>query len=389
MTSVFVVVVTAAVMLVSLRRAIFLIAALLRPRPFSTTATLPAVTVLVPARNERAVASRLLGALSRLEYPADRISFIFMCDGCSDGSALVFRSWADQHSNAHVRELAVHGGKAAALNAGLLLATGTILVVVDADLAPRPDFLLELTRPFADDRVGAAAAFLRPRNADDNLLTRYAAITSWVHQLVTSAGIDRLGFNPPTLGAAAYRRTALESIDGFPLVPIGVDIAASTRIIHRGWRTRFVATAVADNTVVSNARHFWRQHIRWGRGVWGAPRGDRSPSGSSWLQRLETVAATIGYGDRLIFAAAAGGTVAGALPFWVPMLYLAVPGIEIIAALGRAGVGWRMPRFLFAGIVFFPVDLGASVAAVLAHLARRPYRWHNPRWLPAGDKTGR
>jgi hypothetical protein len=283
----------------------------------------------------------------------------------------------------------VHGGKAAALNAGLRLATGDVIVVIDADLEPLPTFLLELTRPFADDRVGAAAAFLRPRNADDNLLTRYAAITSWVHQLVTSAGIDRLGLNPPTLGAAAYRRTALESIDGFPLVPIGVDVATSARIIHRGWRTRFVSTAVADNTVVSKARHYWRQHIRWGRGVLGTPRGDRPALGSSWLQRLETVVATIGYGDRLAFAAAAGGTIAGALPVWVPMLYLAVPGLEIIAALGRAGVGRRMPGFLLAGIVFFAVDLGASVVAVLAHLARRPIRWYNPRWLPANGETGR
>lgn len=389
MTSAFFVAVTAAVMLVSIRRAIFLVAALLRPRLFPTGAGLPAVTVLVPARNERAVASRLLGALARLEYPADQISFIFVCDGCSDGSALVFRSWADQHSNAQVLELAVHGGKAAALNAGLRLATGEIIVVVDADLEPLPTFLLELTRPFADDRVGAAAAFLRPRNADDNLLTRYAAITSWVHQRVTSVGTDRLGLNPPTLGAAAYRRTALESIDGFPLVPIGVDVATSTRIIHRGWRTRFVTTAVADNTVVSKARHYWRQHIRWSRGAWGVPRGDQPPLGSSRLQRLETVAATIGYGDRLVFAAAVGGTIAGALPAWVPMLYLAVPGLEIIAVLGGAGLGRRMPRFLFAGIVLFAFDLGASVAAVLAHLARRPYRWHNPRWLPASGETGR
>jgi hypothetical protein len=288
-----------------------------------------------------------------------------------------------------VLELPVHGGKAAALNAGLRLATGEIIVVVDADVEPQPAFLLELTRPFADDRVGAAAAFLRPRNADDNLLTRYAAITSWVHQLVTSGGADRLGLNPPTLGAAAYRRTALDGSGGFPLVPIGVDVATSGRIIHRGWRTRFVATAVADNTVASRVRHFWRQHIRWSRGVWSTPRTEGPPAGSSWAQRLETLAATIGYGDRLVFAAAAGGAAAGALPVWVPGLYLAVPGLEIVAALGKAGVGRRMPRFLFAGIVVFAADLGASLAAAFAHLVRRPYRWHHPRWLPDGPETGR
>ena len=389
MTSAFVVVVTAAVVLVSLRRAVFLVAALFRPRPLPPNPDLPTVTVLVPARNERAVAGRLLAALARLEYPADRISFVFVCDGCSDDSALVFRCWTARHANARVLELAAQEGKAAALQAGLRLATGAIVVVVDADVEPRPTFLLELTRPFADDRVGAAAAYLRPRTADDNLLTRYAAITTWVHQLVTSAGTDRLGLNPPTLGAAAYRRTALETINGFPLVPIGVDVTTSTRIIRRGWSTRFVATAVADNAVASSPRHYWQQHIRWSRGVWNAPRRDRSPAGSSWPQRLDTLGATIGYGDRLAFVAATGGALAGALPVWVPLLYLALPGLEIVAALAGAGVGRRMPRFLFAGITLFSVDVGASVAAALRHLARRPYRWNTPRWLPAGGETGR
>jgi len=384
-----VVVVIAAVVLVSIRRAIFLVAALIRARLLPRPVGLPTVTVLVPARNERAVADRLLAALGRLEYPAGKVSFVFVCDGCSDGSALVFRSWADQRANAHVLELPVHGGKAEALNAGLRLATGEIVVVVDADLEPLPTFLLELARPFADDRVAAAAAFVRPRNADDNVLTRYAAITSWVHQLVTSAGTDRVGLNPPTLGAAAYRRVALEGIKGFPPVSFGVDVATSTRITHQGWKTRFVVTAVADNTVVSKARPFWQQHIRWGRGVLGVFRKGRPAVNRSWLQRLETVAASVGYGDRLVFAAAAGGTVAGAVPLWVPVLYLAVPGLEIIAALLKADVGRRLPLFLLASILLFPADLGASVAAVFAHLARRPYRWHNPRWLPASGETNR
>jgi cellulose synthase/poly-beta-1,6-N-acetylglucosamine synthase-like glycosyltransferase len=387
--SAFFVVVTAGVGLVSIRRALFLVAAVLRPRRLPAVAGLPVVTVLVPAWNERAVASRLLNALARLEYPADQISFVFVCDGCSDGSPLVFRSWAEQHSNAQVLELARHGGKAAALNAGLRLATGEIIVVIDADVEPLPTFLLQLTRPFADERVGAAAGFLRPRNADDNVVARYAAITSWVPQLMTSAGTDRLGLNPPTFGAAAYRRTALQSIDGFPLVPVGEDVATSTRIIRRGWRTRFVATAVADNTVVSNLRDYWKQHIRDSRGVWGSSRDELPPLDNSWLQRLETVAATIGYGDRLVFAAAVGGAIVGALPVWVPVLYLAVPGLEIMAALVRGGVGRRMPQFLFAGIALFAVDLGASVAAALAHLTRRPYRWHQPRWLPDSGETGR
>jgi cellulose synthase/poly-beta-1,6-N-acetylglucosamine synthase-like glycosyltransferase len=383
------VVVVAAVVALSLRRGTFLVAALLRSPPLPRPVALPAVTVLVPARNERAVSARLLRALARLEYPPDKLSFVLVCDGCSDQTPTVFRAWAGERSDARVLEQPLREGKAAALNAGLRLAKTEIVAVVDADLEPWPDFLLQLVRPFADGRVAAAAAFLRPANADDNIVTRYAAVTTWVHQLVTSAGTDRLGLNPPTLGAAAFRRTALEQIDGFPLLPAGVDVATSARLTRRGWRTRFVAAAVADNTVVSDVRDYWRQHVRWSRAVFPVPSTDRQPSSATLSQRLEMGASSIGYADRLVFAVAAGGSVAGALPVWVPLLYLAVPGLEIVAVLLKAGVWRRLPRFLLATLLFFAADLIGSVAAVIIHVARRPYRWHSPRRLHADGDANR
>lgn len=369
-------------MLFSLRRAVYLVAASLRPRRLPQTLSLPAVTVLVPARNEESVARHLLAALASLRYPSDHLAIILVCDGCADATPTVFRAWADERSDTRVLELPQRVGKAAALNAGLKLVATEIVVVVDADLTPRPDFLLELVRAFEDDRVGGAAAFLSPANAEANIVTRYAAVTTLVHQLITSAGTDRLGLNPPTLGAAAFRRTALAQIDGFPVVPAGVDVAASFSLIRQGWRTRFVASAVAENIVVSNMRSFWRQHVRWSRAVFRVVRR-HSAATLSLVQRIEIAAASIGYGDRIVFAVAALGALAGALPLWVPALYLTIPGLEIVAALLKAGVRRGLPRFLLATVVFFVADLAGSLAAVAIHAARRPYRWHSPRLLQA------
>ena len=374
-------VVVGAIVLFSLRRLILLVAALLPQRRVAPRGPLPSVTIVVPARNERAVAGRLLAALERLDFPDDQLSLVLVPDGCTDDTPTLLRAWAARRERTRVIELPVSRGKAGALNRGLEVAISDLIVVLDADLAPTPDFLRELVRPFADERVGAAAAYLRPANANDNLVARYAAVTTWVHQLITSAGSDRLRLNPPTLGASAYRRVALEQIGGFPMLPMGEDVATSDRLVHAGWQTRFVPTAVADNHVASNLRAFWRQHLRWSRSV-RRNQVSRDVSGASFAQRLELRAASIGYGDRLVFAIAMAGAIAQLFPAWVPLLYLAAPGLEIVAALSKARAGRRIPAFLLAAVAFFGVDLVASVAAIAIHASRRSLDWYNPRFQP-------
>ena len=386
MTSAVEVLVIAAVSALTLRRAAFLVAAQAPRRPLTHPSTLPSVTVLVAARNEATVADRLLAALAKLEYPSDRLSFVLVCDGCTDGTSETFARWAAGRSAAVVA-LPARLGKAAALNAGLGACAGEIVVVLDADLRPRPDFLRELVAAFADERVAAAAAYLHPVNADANVVARYAAVTSWVHQLVTSAAADRLGLNPPTFGAAGYRRSALAAIGGFPVVPVGVDVAASRRLTRQGWRTRFVRGAVADNVVVSEFADYWRQHVRWARSGFRVPAHERPRFRGSTPQRIEAWVAALGYGDRLVFVVAAVGAAVGALQWWVPVLYLAAPGVEIVVAALAAGVRRKLPRVLLAVVVFFPADLVASLAAVAAQLARRPYRWQSPRRVPAGAES--
>jgi phosphatidylglycerophosphate synthase len=94
---------------------------------------------------------------------------------------------------------------------------------------------------------------------------------------------------------------------------------------------------------------------------------------------MEMSVSSAGYADRLAFGIALAGAVVGGVPVWVPLLYLAVPGLEVVAALHKAGIRRQMPRFLWATLALFVVDLASSVAAVFAQLARRPYRWDSLR----------
>jgi cellulose synthase/poly-beta-1,6-N-acetylglucosamine synthase-like glycosyltransferase len=181
----------------------------------------------------------------------------------------------------------------------------------------------------------------------------------------------------------------LDAIGGFPVVPFGVDVAVGARLNREGWRTRFVGAAVAENTVVSDLGDYWRQHVRWARGGFGASGHRRSPFRGTLPQRIETWTTTIGYGDRLVFAAAVVGAVVGVVPLWVAFAYLVAPGVELVAALLKAGIRNRLPPLLLAAAVLFAADLAASLAAIVVHLARRPYRWKSPRRQALGATSNR
>jgi GT2 family glycosyltransferase len=361
----------------SLRRLVLLAAAVARRRPAPAAGPeLPSVTLVTAARDEGAHVEHLLDAVDRLEYPPESLFVVLVNDGSGDDTGERLARWAAARGALFV-DLPQPAGKAGALNEGIASAPASDLIAIcDADIRPRPGWLRALAGSFSDETVGAAAGVLLPRNAHASPVARYAAVESWVHQLVTSAGKDRLDLNPPAHGASMYRRRALEEIGLFTSTGPGEDVKASVRLTRAGWRTRFVAEAAAENTVTEGLRDYWQQHVRWARNVWAAAGPRPGPRRSRPARRrLEAALCSLGYADRLVFVAAVALAATGGLSPWLPAVYLGVAAAEVVAAVAKAGPARAAPGFLLATAAFFPVDVLASFAASAAHLARRPRAW--------------
>jgi cellulose synthase/poly-beta-1,6-N-acetylglucosamine synthase-like glycosyltransferase len=359
----------------AIRRAVLLAAAALPPR-LSDAGDLPSLALLVPAYNEEDTVERTLAAIDRLEYPRGRLWVILIDDGSDDLTGAQLARWAAGRPGAIARQLEQRAGRAAALNEGIGAAPPTeLLAVCDADVRPRPDFLQRLVAPFGDESVGAVAGFLSPVGTGP--VARYAAVESWVNQLVTSAGKDRLDLNPPTLGAAAYRRGALERAGGFDQGS-GDDVRATVALTRHGWRTRFAPDAVAENPVASGWRQYWRQHVRWARDLFSLRRAGGRGDAVGLRLRAETWMLSLGYADRVALLAAVGLALAGGLPLWIPAAYLSLAAVEVAFAVTRAGAGRELPLFLAATAAFFPVDVLASLAASVAQLLGPPRRSPGP-----------
>jgi 1,2-diacylglycerol 3-beta-glucosyltransferase len=388
LTTTFELLVVLALIWFSARRLLFVVAALAPPRPISEArqAELPCVTVAVSAHDEELVAPRLVAALEQLDYPSDRLSVVLVCDGCSDGTAAIFQRWAQGRDQVRVVELPQRVGKGQALNEALAVASGEIFVVLDADLLPRHDFLRRLVAPFEDGAVGAVAGLLHPANAASSAVARYCAVNSWVHQLITSAGKDRLDLDPTTLGASGYRRVALCEVGGFPGHSLGEDVDAAVSLANAGWQTRFVPAAVAENHVAERLGDYWHQHIRWARAALGsATRRPRRTQRVGIARRLEAWTAAFDYGDRIVFVGALAFAGIGELPVWVPAAYFAAPAAVMLAALLKAGTGTEAPRFVLAAAGMFAVDVAASAGALLLKVTQRPGTWRSVRQTRSGE----
>jgi cellulose synthase/poly-beta-1,6-N-acetylglucosamine synthase-like glycosyltransferase len=191
----------------------------------------PSVTVLVCARNERLVLPPCLAALRAQTDPADEI--IVLDDGSTDGMpawlesefALRFESQGANAVGVSTRWPALrvlrkpNTGKADSLNEGWRMATGEIVVTLDADTDVEPDALRAIRDAFArDPELGIAGGVLTPVCQR----TPWAGFFQFFQTFEYARGflwrLTWMQYDMLVLisGAfAAYRRSTLEAAGGF------------------------------------------------------------------------------------------------------------------------------------------------------------------------------
>jgi cellulose synthase/poly-beta-1,6-N-acetylglucosamine synthase-like glycosyltransferase len=118
----------------------------------------PEVSIVVACYNEERVIEAKIANLLRLDYPRERVEIIIVSDGSTDLTAETAR----RYESARLRVVACshRSGKAAALNAGVEIACGEIILFADARQSFEPDVIKRLVASFADASVGAVSGEL-------------------------------------------------------------------------------------------------------------------------------------------------------------------------------------------------------------------------------------
>ena len=222
------------------------------------------VSVLIPAFNEARVIERSVGHV--LGSTEVRVEVIVIDDGSSDGTGrIVSEAFA---GDPRVRLLSLeNGGKARALNRGLELARGEIVIALDADTQFEPTTIARLARWFVDPTLGAVAGNAKVGNRV-NLVTRWQALEYITAQNLERRALARLGAMTVVPGAVgAWRASTLRAVGGYPADTLAEDQDLTIAIQRAGWNVRYDQYAVAWTEAPETMRALAKQRFRWAFGT--------------------------------------------------------------------------------------------------------------------------
>jgi cellulose synthase/poly-beta-1,6-N-acetylglucosamine synthase-like glycosyltransferase len=222
-------------------------------RPVPQQAATPTVSILIAARNEESNLPAKLDNLRRLDYPQQRLQIIIASDGSTDRTAEILRQHASE-----ITPLILHraGGKAAALNQAVPLATGDILIFLDTRQFVEPDAIAELVACFVDPAIGAVSGELLLESAPgqpSEALGIYWKIEKIIRKLESATG-SVVGVT----GAIYAMRRELYT----PIPPSTIldDVFVPMSVVRQGKRVVFQPSAIArDRLFVESGKEFSRK----------------------------------------------------------------------------------------------------------------------------------
>jgi cellulose synthase (UDP-forming) len=138
------------------------------------------------------------------------------------------------------------------------------ILILDADFAPRADFLAE-TLPYFDDpgiAIVQTPQYFRTDRRQNWVESAAGAIQELFYRAI-QVGRDRLGASICVGSCAVYRREALEPQGGTALIAYAEDVHTGLDVRRAGWNLVYVPVVLATGMCPSGLSAFLRQQYRW------------------------------------------------------------------------------------------------------------------------------
>lgn len=240
------------------------------------------------------------------------------------------------------------GAKAGNINNALKQTKGEIVVVLDADMVPKVNFLKKIIPYFIDESVG----FIQTPQYYKNWETNEISAGAWEQQ--------ELFFGPIMKGKEksnasficgtnfGIRRKALEEVGGISENSIAEDFYTSLLVHQKGWKSYYINEVLVEGLAPEDLLSYYKQQLRWARGSLQIL-FDKNPlliKNLTWPQRIEYLASSMYYFNGIIVL----------IDIIMPLIFLFF-GIRPVAASSTSFSLFFLP-FMF--LVLYTLRLATS-----------------------------
>jgi cellulose synthase/poly-beta-1,6-N-acetylglucosamine synthase-like glycosyltransferase len=229
----------------------------------------PEYTILCPLYREAEIVPQFVQAMQALDYPKDKLQILFLTE---EDDTATREAITDMKLPPHFSIITVPDGqprtKPRACNYGLLQATGSYVVIYDAEDVPDPLQLKKAVLAFArlGEKIACIQAKLNFYNVEQNLLTRWftAEYSLWFD--LTLPGLQKLGVPLPLGGTSNHFRTHLLRVLGaWDAFNVTEDCDLGLRQAAYGFKTA-VLNSTTYEEANSQCKNWIRQRSRWIKG---------------------------------------------------------------------------------------------------------------------------
>lgn len=335
----------------------------LAPRADSSTSGL--CSIIIAARNEERVIRRTLLDVLRQTY--ENIEIVVVCHNCSDKTCQQAQMVTDDRVRA-IDLRTEEAGKGIALNYGVKMSRGELILILDADGLLSDDFI-EKALPLLKGRIAAVQGRYVPSNRDYSLVTKLLSLEGdlWsTPYMTTRTFIDKRG----GLGGTGYiiRRDILLEVGGYENHLVD-DYELTTRLLKSKYRILFAPLCINYDEKPPSLDIMLRQRARWAKGFIDMlqRRAVERTDIISALLWLNPVAAIIGLTLLCIMGfAATFNIIFGYFPYYYSSIGIEMwltltaalfflQGLTLVKMYGKRGVryGLYIPMYNIFSLYFF------------------------------------
>lgn len=229
----------------------------------------PTYTIFCPLYKEWNVIPQFATAMSRLEYPKEKLQVMLLLEENDDETIEHARAMnLPEYFDIVIVPHSLPKTKPKACNYGLKLAKGEYVVIYDAEDVPDTLQLKKAILAFkkTPGKVACIQAKLNFYNPHQNILTRVftAEYSLWFDLVLT--GLQSINAPIPLGGTSNHFKTeVLKSLHGWDSFNVTEDCDLGMRIVKRGYKTAVVDSITLEEANSSLSNWFW-QRTRWIKG---------------------------------------------------------------------------------------------------------------------------